>query len=67
MSVGVLSHCFSDLKQMGNETVISWLLVEQPNHCPFEVEAFGLGQQYTVKLTYNEHGYCEFTFITKFF
>ena len=21
----------------------------------------------TVKLTYNEHGYCEFTFITKFF
>ena len=22
---------------------------------------------YTVKLTYNEHGYCEFTFITKFF
>ena len=21
----------------------------------------------TVKITYNEHGYCEFTFITKFF
>ena len=29
---------FSDLKQFGNRTVISWLLGEQSNHCPFVVE-----------------------------
>ena len=31
-------HCFGDLKQLGNKTVISRLLGEQSNHCPSVVK-----------------------------